>query len=186
MMFNGLLGGLVAITACADVVGIHAASAVGFLGGVAVIAGSLLLEKLELDDAVDAVPVHGVAGIVGVLATGLWARESLLQELAMNRAEFLLVQVLGALTCCVWSYTAGRFLWRWIGEFTQLRVGETEERLGMNYSEHQLPLSSPTAAAQMAAAQATRVAWNASAGSGSSALTYPAFRTGSHGSRDVG
>jgi len=149
LVFNGLLGGLVAITACADVVGIQAASAIGFLGGISVVLGTFVLEVLELDDAVGAVPVHGVAGAVGIVATGFFARASLLDELGLTRLDFVLVQSIGLFVCFGWSYWAGRTLWTWVGSFTQLRVGELEERLGMNYSEHQMPLThgDPSAAA---------------------------------------
>jgi len=141
LVFNGLLGGLVAITAGADAVGIQAASAIGFLGGLSVVLGSWALERLELDDAVGAVPVHGVAGAVGILATGLFARSSVLAALDLDRFEFVAVQCLGLCVCLAWSYYGGWVLWNAIGAFTQLRVGELEERLGMNFSEHQLPVS---------------------------------------------
>ena len=68
-VLNGVLGGLVAITACADVVDPQSSMVIGLLGGLAVPIGAYLLERMKLDDAVGAVPVHGLAGIIGIIVT---------------------------------------------------------------------------------------------------------------------
>jgi ammonium transporter, Amt family len=138
LILNGLLGGLVAITAGADVVDPKAASIIGILGGVAVVVASALLERAKLDDAVGAVPVHGGAGIVGILCVGLFANQGHLGATGLDRLEAIGVQAIGALSCAVWSYATGLLAWLLVGRLSALRVGPVEETVGMNFSEHQV------------------------------------------------
>src|SRR5690606_17097602 len=72
---NGALAGLVAITAGCAFVSPAAAVLIGAGGGLLLLPGSRLLERLHLDDAVGAVPVHGIAGAWGTLAVGLFHEE---------------------------------------------------------------------------------------------------------------
>jgi len=138
VVFNGLLGGLVAITACADVVEIQTSAGIGVLGGFAVVFGATILERLEIDDAVGAVPVHGFAGIVGILSTGLFCSPEQLLAWGVSRLEFVAVQVIGMSICIGWSYYAGSLLWYWVGRLIELRVDRIGEGVGMNFSEHQI------------------------------------------------
>jgi Amt family ammonium transporter len=137
MVINGLLGGLVAITAGADCTTPTAASIIGMLGGGAVVFGTYLLERLQLDDAVGAVPVHFFGGITGVIATGVFGNMAVLGPEA-TRLHVILVQCLGAVVCAVWGYAMGRLLWILTSTISKLRVGDFEERVGMNFSEHQV------------------------------------------------
>jgi Amt family ammonium transporter len=149
MILNGVLGGLVAITASANVVSIPASCVIGLLGGMAVVLGTRLLERWRLDDAVGAIPVHGFAGITGILCTGLFADATWLAETKqMSRAHFTTVQAIGAVSCFVWAFASGWLLWKLVGRLTGLRIGPDEEAVGMNYSEHQVdePLAQLTAA----------------------------------------
>jgi len=75
---NGCLTGLVAITSGAATVDTFSAVIIGIIGGWAYLAGSKLLVKFRIDDAVDAIPVHMVGGTWGVLATGLFTKPELL------------------------------------------------------------------------------------------------------------
>eukprot|EP00931_Biecheleriopsis_adriatica_P039926 TRINITY_DN2283_c0_g1_i8.p1 TRINITY_DN2283_c0_g1~~TRINITY_DN2283_c0_g1_i8.p1 ORF type:complete len:563 (+),score=113.69 TRINITY_DN2283_c0_g1_i8:76-1764(+) len=68
---NGILAGLVSITAPCGNVECGSAFAIGFIGAVVYQGASMLLQKLHIDDPVDAIPVHGACGIWGVLAAGL-------------------------------------------------------------------------------------------------------------------
>ena len=72
MALNGVLGGLVAITANCDRVSQGESLIIGLIGGVLVVMGVLLLEKLKIDDPVGAWPVHGLCGVWGGLATGIF------------------------------------------------------------------------------------------------------------------
>ena len=68
MALNGILGGLVSITAAADVVSVMGAIAAGAIGGVLVVLSILFFDKIKIDDPVGAISVHGVCGIWGTLA----------------------------------------------------------------------------------------------------------------------
>jgi Amt family ammonium transporter len=138
LILNGILGGLVAITACADVVRLTSAGAIGVLGGMAVVLGCNLLERFELDDPVGAVPVHGCAGIVGIVSVGLFAHADALAALRMQRPSLIAVQILGAAICVAWSYGASYFVWKAVGWVVPLRVGALEESVGMNFSAHEI------------------------------------------------
>ena len=145
LILNGLLGGLVAITACADVVRLTSAGAIGVLGGMAVVGGYALLERLELDDPVGAVPVHGCGGIVGILSVGFFAHADALRALGVGRASLILAQLVGVLVCLTWSFFAAYFVWSAVGRLVPLRVGTLEESVGMNFSVHQIADSSTQA-----------------------------------------
>jgi Amt family ammonium transporter len=139
VILNGVLGGLVAITPCANVVSLPASAAVGVAGGLAVLIGTRLMDHWRLDDAVGAVPVHGCAGIVGLLCTALFADPHWLSEVKqMDRWTFLGIQVVGVMSCLAWSLAAGYVLWMLVGRMTHLRIGRDEELVGMNYSEHKV------------------------------------------------
>jgi ammonium transporter, Amt family len=138
LILNGILGGLVAITACADVVTLTSAGAIGVLGGMAVVAGCELLERLELDDPVGAVPVHGCAGIVGILSTGFFAHADALALLHIERGRLIQAQIFGIVVCFLWSYGAAYFTWKAVGRLVPLRVGSVEESVGMNFTQHEI------------------------------------------------
>ena len=104
MILNGMLGGLVAVTASADVVDAKGALIIGILGGLAVVVVSALLERAKLDDAVGAVPVHGGAGIVGILCVGLFANQAYLDSVGLGRLELIGVQATGAAACALFAY----------------------------------------------------------------------------------
>ena len=144
VMLNGVLGGLVAITASANVVTPQAAMLIGMAGGLIVPVATYLMEKNQLDDVVGAVPVHGGAGLIGILIVPIFITpEALAQlhggsELPMTRSSFFWIQAIGATTCITWSYFTGMVFWKFIGQFSYLRVGPMEEQVGLNYSEHKV------------------------------------------------
>ena len=137
LILNGVLGGLVAVTANADVVMPTSAMMVGLCGGIVVVVTTALLEKLRLDDAVGAVPVHLFAGIAGILITPFVAVPDAVPE--SGRLSFFGVQAVGALACVVWAYGLGMIFWLIIGRISPLRIGEVEEKVGLNYTEHKVP-----------------------------------------------
>lgn len=140
LILNGVLGGLVAITAGANCVSLPASALIGMLGGGAVVFGTWLLERLRLDDAVGAVPVHGCAGIVGVLGAAVFVDPAWLEanRPQLGYGSFIAVQAMGALVCIAWSFLGGLALWWLVGKATSLRIGLNEELVGMNYSEHKV------------------------------------------------
>ena len=97
MIANGVLGGLVAITAgCASVSAVGAA-AIGLIAGCVVYAATQIIERvLKLDDVVGAIPVHGVCGAWGTIATGIFMTSDSLAAAGTTRWEQIGVQCLGA------------------------------------------------------------------------------------------
>lgn len=137
LILNGVLGGLVAITAGADVVSPTAAMAIGIVGGISVVLFTRLLERMRLDDVVGAVPVHLGAGLVGVLATAIFCIPEAVPE-GLSRWGFLGVQAIGAGACLLWGLLTGLLMWWIIGRITPLRTGPHEEQVGLNFSEHRV------------------------------------------------
>ncbi|MFV3074268.1 ammonium transporter [Niveispirillum fermenti] len=132
---NGILGGLVGITACAIVVETSAAALIGAIAGVIVIAGAALLDRLRIDDAVGAVPVHLFAGIWGTLAVALFGDVTLFGT-GLSRWEQLQVQALGVVACGAFAFTTGFLLLYVINRIYPLRIDIESERLGLNVAEH--------------------------------------------------
>jgi len=163
LILNGCLGGLVAITANADVVPVQAAPVVGVLGGLAVHLASVVLDRMHLDDAVGALPVHGVCGVVGVLCVPLFAsadaQAAHLASTGLSRLGWLGVQGLGAGTCALTGIVGGWIVWKGTGLFTPLRVSPEGEEAGMNFSEHRLgdPLADMIQALRAAPAREVRM-----------------------------
>ncbi|MEO9510523.1 MAG: ammonium transporter [Flavobacteriaceae bacterium] len=128
MFLNGILGGLVGITAGADQMSPNEAVIIGLLAGIIIVAGVALIDKLKLDDPVGAVAVHLICGIWGTLAVGIFG--------ALASFDQFLVQLAGvgaAATFC--SITAFIILFI-IKKVSGLRVSEKEELEGLDIHEH--------------------------------------------------
>ncbi len=128
MFLNGILGGLVGITAGADQMSPNEAVIIGLIAGVVIVFGVALIDKLKLDDPVGAVAVHLICGIWGTLAVGIFG--------AMAGMDQFLVQLAGvgaAATFC--SLTAFIILFT-IKKVAGLRVSEQEELEGLDIHEH--------------------------------------------------
>jgi Amt family ammonium transporter len=132
---NGCLAGLVAITASCNIMAPVCAVIIGSIGGSICFGASILLEKLEIDDAVGAFPVHCCGGIWGTLAVALLANPEAWGT-GLNRWDQLIVQLQGILTCFVWSFGAGYSLIWIVNRYNPLRVPANEEVIGLNVSEH--------------------------------------------------
>ncbi|MFK7793472.1 MAG: ammonium transporter [Devosiaceae bacterium] len=132
---SGLLGGLVAVTAGANVIAPIGAIATGFLAGLLVVWSEDFLEKrLKLDDVVGAVSVHGTCGIFGTLAVAFFAIDSML--VAETRLEQVLAQATGIAINALWvSAIAVPGIWL-IKRFVGMRVTDLEEAAGLNVAEH--------------------------------------------------
>ncbi len=132
---NGLLAGLVGITAGCDAVGGHGALAIGAICGVAVIAAEwAVLHILRADDAVGAVAVHGVCGALGTLLVAPFALEAKLA--AGSRLDQLGVQAIGVGLAFVWAFGAGYVILRLVDLVLPLRVTAEAEQIGLNAAEH--------------------------------------------------
>ena len=134
-VINGTLAGLVAITANCHCVTPGAAAIIGAVGGVVMLLASKLLEKLKLDDAVGAIPVHLAAGIWGTLAVGIFGQPELLGTNPILGSQ-LLAQAIGVAVCGVWSFGiafASLFI---LNKIKPLRVSSSDEDKGLNIVEH--------------------------------------------------
>lgn len=134
-VLNGVLAGLVAITACAHVVSMGGAVAIGAIGAVICISCSRLLERLKIDDVIDAIPVHLAAGMWGTLSVALFG-DSALWGTGLSRWEQLAVQAFGICTAGVYALGVSLPILYVLSRFIKLRVSPEAERLGLNIAEH--------------------------------------------------
>lgn len=134
---NGVLGGLVGITAGCASVSAGGAVMIGLMSGVLVFAGTLFIERvLKLDDVVGAIPVHGFCGAWGTLAVGLFARPDVLLDSGMTRFDLIGVQAVGVAACFGWCFGSAIILISLLKCITPVRVDEHDEIIGLNISEH--------------------------------------------------
>ncbi len=138
-ILNGSLAGLVAVTANCHMVSQYAVITIGAIGGGISLYLSILLEKLQIDDTVNAIPVHLGAGIWGTLAVALFGNP---EAWGGNRTvwEQLLIQTTGIVVCFIWAFGVSYALFRLINKWYPFRVSAKEERIGLDISEHSLEL----------------------------------------------
>ena len=137
MIINGMLAGLVAITAGANSVSNPLALLVGLVAGVLVVRAVSFLDARGIDDPVGAVSVHGVIGILGTLWVGIAASDGGL--LNGGGAALLLAQVIGVVAVVAWVGLASVALFLALRSLGQLRVSEREELEGLDIHEHGFP-----------------------------------------------
>ncbi len=135
IVMNGVLAGLVAITAGAHAVTTLQAALIGAIGGLVMIAVDSLLLRLQMDDAVGAIPVHLGAGVWGTLAVGIFGDTSLLGT-GLSRSEQILVQGLGIVVAGIWALGVVYIIMSVINRIKPLRVTVEDEQVGLNISEH--------------------------------------------------
>lgn len=126
---NGVLGGLVAITAGCAYVTPAAAVLIGLGGGGLVVCSVLFVERRGVDDPVGAISVHGTAGVWGTLAVAIFHHQGF-------RVEQLMSQLLGVAACFVWTFTTASLTFALIKVTMGLRVTVQEEIDGLDASEH--------------------------------------------------
>ena len=128
MALNGILAGLVGITAGADVMGPGSAVIIGLFCGALVVAAVLFFDRIRLDDPVGAISVHLVCGVVGTLAVGVLGEKASL-------AQFV-SQLIGVLAVGAFSFLFSFGLFWGLKRTLGLRVDEEEERGGLDQGEH--------------------------------------------------
>lgn len=133
-ILNGILGGLVAVTASAHLIGFGGAMIIGAVGGVVVhFAHEVILRVFKLDDPVSAIAVHGFAGVWGTLALSFFVGQGDPTYSAMSQ---FLVQLTGVFAVFIWSFSTGLILFFILKMFNALRVSEEDEIIGLNMAEH--------------------------------------------------
>ncbi len=132
MVCNGILAGLVGITAGCDCVDIWAAALIGVITSVIMcFSVSFIDKKLHIDDPVGAISVHGVGGIVGTILTGVFANS------AINGSEVsILTQTIGALAVCAWAFGMGLIIFFGLKRTVGLRCDRRIEEEGLDVYEH--------------------------------------------------
>ena len=134
LLCNGILAGLVSITAGCDGVTDYGACIIGIIGGLIYKASSDLLQKLEIDDPIDAFPVHGMCGIWGVLAVGFFNKDNGI--FYGGNGKLLGWQIAGILAIIGWAGLFTFLTTYGLNYFNLLRISETEERKGADISKH--------------------------------------------------
>jgi len=143
MMCNGMLAGLVAITAPCAFVSISSALWIGLVAGILVVLSVVFVDKvLHIDDPVGAFSVHAVNGVWGTLAVGLFAQDMFSPGTTGNGLLFgggtklLLAQFIGVVAIMAWSLSTGFTLFWLIKKAIGLRVSKEEELRGLDIGEH--------------------------------------------------
>jgi Amt family ammonium transporter len=134
-VINGSLGGLVAITASANVVDSIPTAIIAGIGGLVVLVVTELLERFKIDDAVGAVPVHLGAGIWGTLAVGIFGDLEIIGS-GLSRGGQIWAQTVGILACAVVGFGVTYVLAVLVNRVRPLRVPPEAERVGLNVWEH--------------------------------------------------
>lgn len=134
-VMNGLLAGLVAITANCHAVTAPDAVYIGLVGGLCMLACDELLIRMQIDDAIGAIPVHLAPGIWGTIAVGIFGDLSILGT-GLTRTSQILVQFQGVVVCALWGLTVSYLLFWILNQIMPLRVTPEQERVGLNVSEH--------------------------------------------------
>ena len=144
MMLNGAIAALVAITAAAGFVAPWAAIVIGAVAGAVAVVGVLAVERIRIDDPIGAVAVHGMAGVWGTLATGIFAVPALAGNLATGTGGLVYtgsfhqvgVQAVGLLAVGAFTFSASfASLWAMKRTFG-IRVEPEVETAGLDVSEH--------------------------------------------------
>lgn len=125
MALNGILAGLVGITANCDCVTNGESIIIGAVAGALVLAAIIALDKLRIDDPVGAFPVHGVCGLWGGIATGIF-----------GEGKDLTVQLIGSVAIGVFAFVALMICFQILKAIGMLRVSREEEIEGLDVHEH--------------------------------------------------
>ncbi len=136
MTLNGALAGLVGITAGTANVTNGGAVVIGLVSGVLVVISIVLFERNGVDDPVGAISVHGVAGIWGVLAVGLFESSDGLGLFYGGGLEQLTIQAVGVVAIVGWTFVVSSAVFRGIKATWGLRVSAEEEIAGLDRMEH--------------------------------------------------
>lgn len=144
-ILNGLLAGLVAITASCAFVDVWASVVIGLIAGVITFFAARFLEARRIDDPIFAIAVHGVPGIWGTLSTGFFATGTLATSTGVGQAglfygggfDQLWVQLMGVAVCGIYAFVVSfAILWVMKKAMGGIRVTEEEEIMGLDISEH--------------------------------------------------
>ena len=137
-MVSGAIAGLVAITPAAGFVDPLSALVIGAVAGVLCYRALLFRVGRGLDESLDAWAVHGVGGLWGAIATGIFAVEAVggASGLLQGNVDQFIAQVIGAVAAVVYAFVVTYALARAVDATMGLRVTEDEEYVGLDISQH--------------------------------------------------
>jgi Amt family ammonium transporter len=130
MVINGILAGLVSITAGCNVVGPISAIFIGLIAGILVDLAVLFFDKIKVDDPVGAVAVHGINGLFGTVAVGFFAAEGGL--LFGGGVALLITQLIGVVTIGLFSFSITFILMKVLKSTIGIRISSEEEEAGID------------------------------------------------------
>ena len=130
MALNGILAGLVGITAGADTVSWVSAIAIGAIAGVIVVFAIIIVDRIKVDDPVGAISVHGICGIWGTVAVGIFST---------NSDHSFSTQLIGTLSICAFAFVASTVVALILKAIFGIRVDEEAESAGLDLVEHGQP-----------------------------------------------
>ena len=142
MALNGILAGLVGITAGADTVGMGSSILIGAVAGSIVVFSIVFFDRIKIDDPVGAISVHGICGVWGTLAVGIFST---------NAAHSFFTQLLGTAAISAWAFVFSLVVFGIIKATIGVRVSEEDEVIGLDVTStanqptgrprfHRLPL----------------------------------------------
>ncbi|WP_286239376.1 ammonium transporter [Neptuniibacter halophilus] len=134
-ILNGIIAGLVSITAACHAVSPTSASVIGMIAGVILYYGSGLIERLKVDDALYVIPAHLFAGIWGTLAFALFSQPEHLSP-GLSRGEQFAIQLFAVVVTGLYSFGLSYLLLRLVNHYLPLRVTPKDEIKGLNITEH--------------------------------------------------
>lgn len=135
LVMNGILAGLVAITANAHAVSTINAAIIGGVGGIVMLLVDEALQYFRIDDAVGAIPVHLGAGIWGTLAVSIFGQPEFLGT-GLSRSDQFIAQITGIIICAVWTFSIVYIVLSTFNRISPMRVSPDKEQDGLNISEH--------------------------------------------------
>jgi Amt family ammonium transporter len=147
MTLNGVLAGLVSCTGSVAIISPFSAAGIGSLAGIILYFSLKLFERWHIDDPVGAISVHGVNGIWGTLAVGLFAQDKyVLNSLgyAVNGLFFgggmdlLAVQALAVISVFLWAFPLAFGFFKLLNATVGLRVSPEQEVRGLDFGEHSM------------------------------------------------
>ncbi len=130
MAINGVLAGLVAVTAGCNVFGPNSAIIIGAIAGVLVDKAVIIIDKIKIDDPVGAIAVHGVNGLFGTIAVGLFSEENGL--FFGGGFHQLGVQTLGVVVIATFSFVTTFLLLKLLKKTIGIRISQAEEKVGID------------------------------------------------------
>ncbi len=147
MIANGLLGGLVAVTAPSGFIGAASGFLIGVIAGIIVCYSVEAIDRMGIDDPVGAISVHGICGLFGVICVGIFADGTAIYSGSWNGVEGavkglifgdfgqFVAQIIGAGVVVLWGYGISYLFFGLLKKFISMRVSPEVEEEGLDISE---------------------------------------------------